>query len=672
MSLFAELKRRRVFRLAAAYLVVAWMIVQVIGEIKEPLNLPGWFHTVVIVFLALMFPIALMLSWAYDVSPAGVVRDNGTDSRLASIDYGKIALGAVLVLGAFLAGNYITQWTGPSAVAPGRTASMPLRRFRFSVTGPFDNRQLVSTAIAITPDGQTVVYRIGGVGEGQLVSRSLDQLEFQLIPGTEHARARFVMSPDGRWLAFQDNADELLKKVPLDGGPPLEIVDPGGVIFDLAWEPEGRIIYGTATGGLKSVPDTGGDAVVLFEPPEGETYKHPTVVPGTDLMLVSTGERGLTSNNDDELAFLLPGGEVRRTGIAGSSPTVTSDGRLVYFNRNVLWATAIDAAGPAIIPDSVAIASDVEYAFQAVYAMSIEGDLVYRIPRSRIGRQIVIVDRDGNEELLPIPPGVYGDLSPAPNGQRIAVVKTSDAVPDLWLYSADGSVSIRITSEDSVERGPTWSPDGRYLYFSSGRVDELYRYDVDLMAQPERVTDLSLIVQPRSVSPDGATVFVTVTSAAGSPAGANLAKIDVDSNLNYLLQTPSTDYFPTISPDGEFLAYQSDRLGRNEIFVGRLPNLSTTDKRVSIGGGTQPAWSSDGNELFFWGETNIMSARLIPGDEIRFEPPAALFSHQYYNPNNYASYVLPPDRFLFTRNLTGNAETTNEFIFVQNWPALID
>jgi len=190
------------------------------------------------------------------------------------------------------------------------------------------------------------------------------------------------------------------------------------------------------------------------------------------------------------------------------------------------------------------------------------------------------------------------------------------------------------------------------------------------MAQPERVTDLSLIVQPRSVSPDGATVFVTVSRAAGSPTGANLATIDVDSTFNYLLETSSTDYFPTISPDGEMLAYQSDRLGRNEVFVGRLPNLSTTDKRVSIGGGTQPAWISDGKVLFFWGETNIMSARLIPDDEIRFEAPTALFSHQYYSSNNFSLYLVPGDRFLFTKNEIGDAETTNEFMFVQNWPAL--
>ena len=142
--------------------------------------------------------------------------------------------------------------------------------------------------------------------------------------------------------------------------------------------------------------------------------------------------------------------------------------------------------------------------------------------------------------------------------------------------------------------------------------------------------------------------------------------------IEYLLTTPSSDFFPTISPDGKLLAYQSDRLGQNEVFVGTLPNLSTTDTRVSTGGGTWPAWSSDGEELFFWGDTNIMAAKLVPSDEVRFEPPTALFSHQYYRSNNYSLYVMPQDRFLFTRNESGDAETTNEFMFVQNWPALIN
>ena len=94
MSLLVELKRRKVFQVAVAYLVIAWATMQVIDVIDEPLNLPTWFATVVILLLAIGFPIAILFSWAFDVTSRGVVRDddNLPSQRTAGplgIDYGK-------------------------------------------------------------------------------------------------------------------------------------------------------------------------------------------------------------------------------------------------------------------------------------------------------------------------------------------------------------------------------------------------------------------------------------------------------------------------------------------------------------------------------------------------------------------------------------------------------
>jgi TolB-like protein/Flp pilus assembly protein TadD len=80
MSLLGEIKRRKVFQVAAVYAIVAWLIIQIIGEVSEPLNLPGWLDTVVIVLIAIGFPIALVLAWAFDITPDGVTRDAGVDA----------------------------------------------------------------------------------------------------------------------------------------------------------------------------------------------------------------------------------------------------------------------------------------------------------------------------------------------------------------------------------------------------------------------------------------------------------------------------------------------------------------------------------------------------------------------------------------------------------------
>ena len=109
MSFWSEIKRRKVGRLAVAYIVLAWVIIEVAAVVEGPLQLPDWFDTMVIVLLGLGFPIALMLSWAYDVEDYRVVRDRSGERAPAilQIDYGKIALCAVLLLGGILLGVYL-------------------------------------------------------------------------------------------------------------------------------------------------------------------------------------------------------------------------------------------------------------------------------------------------------------------------------------------------------------------------------------------------------------------------------------------------------------------------------------------------------------------------------------------------------------------------------------
>lgn len=74
MNFFRELRRRSVFKVGAAYIVVAWVIVQVVVNLNGPLRLPDWFDTVVIVLLALAFPVAIILAWAYELTPEGLKR----------------------------------------------------------------------------------------------------------------------------------------------------------------------------------------------------------------------------------------------------------------------------------------------------------------------------------------------------------------------------------------------------------------------------------------------------------------------------------------------------------------------------------------------------------------------------------------------------------------------
>jgi len=102
MSVLGELKRRKIIQVIAVYAVVAWLVVQVITSIEEPLNLPGWTDTLVIVLLVLGFPVMLVLSWAFNVTPAGLVRDGDGEetskSSGRSIEFVLIGLVGIAVV----------------------------------------------------------------------------------------------------------------------------------------------------------------------------------------------------------------------------------------------------------------------------------------------------------------------------------------------------------------------------------------------------------------------------------------------------------------------------------------------------------------------------------------------------------------------------------------------
>ncbi|HEY5622406.1 MAG TPA: hypothetical protein VIV14_01510, partial [Gammaproteobacteria bacterium] len=114
-----ELKRRKIFQVTAIYLVTAWLILQVADVVSEPLLLPDWFPRMVIVLLAIGFPVTVILSWAFDVTPAGVVRDDGTavvTSGGGRIEHALIGL-LIAAVGFMFVDGYLLRDEPPTSVA---------------------------------------------------------------------------------------------------------------------------------------------------------------------------------------------------------------------------------------------------------------------------------------------------------------------------------------------------------------------------------------------------------------------------------------------------------------------------------------------------------------------------------------------------------------------------
>jgi len=174
MSVLGELKRRKMFQVAVVYLVVAWLIMQIVDVIFTPLRLPEWFPTVVIVFLAIGFPIAMIISWAFNVTPGGLVRDAGGEESAKTsgrtIEFVLIGLVAVAVLWLI----YRTEFDAPPAeqplaqevvpnVLPNSVAVLP-----FANLSPDPNNAYFAAGIH-----DTILHELAKVSDLNVVSRTV-------------------------------------------------------------------------------------------------------------------------------------------------------------------------------------------------------------------------------------------------------------------------------------------------------------------------------------------------------------------------------------------------------------------------------------------------------------------------------------------------------------------
>lgn len=129
-----------------------------------------------------------------------------------------------------------------------------------------------------------------------------------------------------------------------------------------------------------------------------------------------------------------------------------------------------------------------------------------------------------------------------------------------------------------------------------------------------------------------------------------------------------------VSPDGRWLAYEANPTGAGEIWVRPYPGPGAP-VRVSPDGGVEPIWSRDGRELFYRSEDRMLSARLHPGADLRFDPPVVLFESSYFRSEFYQppSYDVAADgRFLMLKWLPGTDPGLQPLVVVSNWPAEVE
>jgi serine/threonine-protein kinase len=475
--------------------------------------------------------------------------------------------------------------------------------------------------IAISPDGTRLVYLSGT--PPRLFTRRLDQSKATELPGTQLAVFPFF-SPDGQWVGFAANGK--VNKISVEGGAMVPLGEAGHA--GASWAEDGSIFVSEAFGkGLLQFPAAGGAPTIVAPLGNGEVaLAVPQLLPGGKAILFAV-DPGLGSSADAKTIEVLTLADGRRKVLArgGHSPhylpSSNGTGHLVYTNRATLFAIPFDPATLETRGTAVPVLDDIASSAltgAGLFDVSRTGTLIYR--RSSVGAAATATVQwvsssdgaTGKKELLRATTGAYLDLSLSPDGKRIALVITEGANRDVWVYDPQRDAITRLTF-GGANGAPVWSPDGQYVVFA--KLNEgIVQARADGASQPQALTGSQALQGPSSFTPDGRRLAY-MEAVGVRPQIWTVPLEDQGGQLKVgkpepFLKSNFSDWNPSFSPDGSWLAYHSNESGRIEVYVRAFPPPSSGQGgkwQISNNSGGDPRWSRGGHELVYRSGNQLMT-----------------------------------------------------------------
>jgi Tol biopolymer transport system component len=286
---------------------------------------------------------------------------------------------------------------------------------------------------------------------------------------------------------------------------------------------------------------------------------------------------------------------------------------------------------------------------RAFYSVSRGGTLAI-IRGAGTELDVALYDREGRKQLPSPPSGMWAPRFSS-DGNQIAYGGINP--DDLWLYDLRTQTRRRFTMEGASGNDPAWSPDGRWLAFDADRPtrkDLLIRAS-DGSGEARVLVSREGLQWPSDWSGTGDVVFTDVPLDEDRDIWA--VKADASEAPFPFLDTPFLERGGDVSPDGGWIAYDSNAPGRFEVFLNRFPKPLPAPVLVSRGGGNNPRWGPDGRELFYWEDNRLIAVRLAFGSGARVVSRTPLFRAPYAAAD-HPNYDVSPsgDRFVI---ITGRA-----------------
>ena len=488
----------------------------------------------------------------------------------------------------------------------------------------------------------------------RLFVRAMDEAEAVPLAGTETlGPASPFFSPDGAWVGFYSRRDRELMKIAITGGVAVSVarVDP---IRGATWGDDDMIVYGQGPGGIERIPAAGGTSDLLVAVNEGEQARMPQVLPGGRAVLftLAVGAGAMAWPTAQAVVQDLATGTRHVVAEPGIDARYLPTGHLLFEREQSLVVVPFDLDRLEVAGQLVVVVERVD---RQNFAVADDGTLVcLRPPGEQQKRRLVWVDRDGRREPIAGEPRFYDALRISPGGTQVAHVIREDesTQADIWIWTFASQTLSRLTVDPAFDGVPTWTPDGTGIAFVSDRdgAADLFWKSADGTGEALRLIESPNDSPPWSFTLDG-TRLVYGDFHPETGLDLHLLSLDGTGESEVLLASEGDQWKATLSPDGHWLAYQSNTTGQVEIYVRPFPSMDGRSL-LSNGGGTHARWSPTRGEVYYKTSTGALMAvplQTKPSVEvgtstILFE---GLFMHYASASDGYTYDVAPDgDRFL--------------------------
>lgn len=567
--------------------------------------------------------IAINLRWTADAAPDGTAKSVPQFNKAWATGFGALFLALIA-----LAGFVGYRWAKGSNVAVSLHSEIPPpEKFLLDATGDAGGMPVLS------PQGDKLAF-VAHSSEAKLLwVRPLSNDFAKPLDGTSGAAHPF-WSPDGRYIGFF--AGGKLMKIPAEGGPIVTLADApnarGGT-----WGIRDVIVFeADYIGGLMKVNANGGptEPLTVLDRSKHSTHRWPWFLPdGNHFLYLATNHAGGDTKQNGIYLGSLDKKEVRLIVNTGSSAQYAS-GYLLYRLNTALVAQPFDPQSGTLSGSAIPLVNNLRDdvgVWRSIFSVSQNGLLTYQIGNaSSVQSRLMWFDRTGKStpECDAEEKGIL-DVRLSPENKQAAYAGATA----IWTCDLERNTKTRVTFDNQPLQQPSWSPDGKTLIFAvpvaegGGRI-EIRSKAADGSGSEKTVFSAQNSYHYPAWSPDGK--YLTYLWGEGEKqVSLWIVPVAGSSRPVAIVQPPSAQsdiQSYRVSPDGHWVAYGSDETGQGEIYITSFPD-GKGKWRVSTNGGSYPAWSGHGKELFYKNLTDdfYLCPITTKGSEVVVGKPQHLF-----------------------------------------------